>query len=123
MAIQQQKSFVLGGAAASRRRCSTAIAMVLFWLTAAGAWAQSNDMVMVKTRIKQSLAGDLASVATIQGYQATLQPDGTWADIDSASMAQAYWSPRTHLDRMKAMTVRLPLRNRTAFFVRLTVAL
>lgn len=123
MAIQRHKTFILGGEASPRVRCATAIAKLLLWLTAAGAWAQHNAMVLVKSRTKESLAGDLASVATIQGYQATLQPDGTSAHIDYANTAQAYWPPRTHLDRMKAMTVRLPLRNRTAFFVRLTVAL
>ena len=67
--------------------------------------AQSNDMSLVKTRIRESLSTDLASVSTIQGYVDTLQTNGTWADIDYASAAQTARSPRTHLDQMKAVTL------------------
>lgn len=65
--------------------------------------AQSADMDLVKTRIRQHLSTGLAAAATVQSHQATLKPDGTWADIDYASTAQSYWPPRTHLSRMREM--------------------
>lgn len=65
--------------------------------------AQSNDMALVKARIRESLSTSLASVATVQGYVNSLQANGTWADIDYTSTAQTAWSPRTHLDRLRAM--------------------
>ena len=65
--------------------------------------AQSVDMDLVSSRICQSLSAGLSDAATIQSYQASLRPDGTWADIDYASTAQSYWPPRLHLARVKAM--------------------
>jgi chondroitin AC lyase len=65
--------------------------------------AQTAEMDLVKTRIRQSLSADLATAPVIQDYRTTLLADGTWPDIDYASSLSAYWPPRTHLDRMKAM--------------------
>ena len=79
------------------------IAAAVVSLFSNDARAQSAEMDLVKSRIRQSLSSGLASVPVIQDYQATLQPDGTWPDIDYASTAQSYWPPRTHLTRMRTM--------------------
>lgn len=77
---------------------------VLGWWVPWAAQAQNADMDLVKSRIRQSLSTGLSSVATIQGYQSSLQSDGTWADIDYASTAQTNWPPRIHLERIRAMS-------------------
>lgn len=79
------------------------LSTVLMWPFFSRVAAQSAEMDLVKTRIRQSLSADLASAPVIQDYRATLLADGTWPDIDYASSLSAYWPPRTHLDRMKAM--------------------
>lgn len=65
--------------------------------------AQTADMDLVKSRIRQALSTGLASSTTIAGHQANLQADGTWPDINYASTAQTNWPPRTHLDRIRSM--------------------
>jgi chondroitin AC lyase len=60
-------------------------------------------MDAVKQRIVQSLSTGLSGSTVVQGHQSSLQPDGTWPDINYASTAQTYWPPRNHLERMKSM--------------------
>ncbi len=60
-------------------------------------------MDVVKQRIVQSLSTGLSGSTVVQGHQSSLQPDGTWPDINYASTAQTYWPPRNHLERMKSM--------------------
>lgn len=82
----------------------SALMLALGWLLPTSGFAQSVDMDLVKSRIRQNLSSGLLSVATIQGYQSTLQTDGTWADIDYNSTAQTNWPPRLHLERIRAMS-------------------
>ncbi|MCU0748663.1 MAG: hypothetical protein MUF13_03860, partial [Akkermansiaceae bacterium] len=65
--------------------------------------AQTAEMDLVKSRIRQSLSTGLASTTTIAEHQASLQADGTWPDINYASTAQTNWPPRTHLERIRSM--------------------
>lgn len=78
--------------------------LVIGWLMPSTASSQNADMELVKSRIRQGLSSGLSSVATVQGYQSTLQTNGTWTDIDYTSTAQTNWPPRIHLERIRAMS-------------------
>ncbi|OYV04079.1 MAG: hypothetical protein CFE26_18805, partial [Verrucomicrobiales bacterium VVV1] len=81
-----------------------ALMLVIGWIVPSSAFSQSADMELVKSRIRQNLSTGLSSVTTIQGYQSTLQTNGTWTDIDYTSTAQTNWPPRIHLERIRAMS-------------------
>lgn len=79
-------------------RAALMLVVAMGWLA-----AQDPEMDLVKSRIRASMADGPPSTASIDSLQASLQADGTWADIDYASTAQTAWPPRTHLDRLRSM--------------------
>jgi chondroitin AC lyase len=64
-------------------------------------FAEQADMDLVKSRIHDAMTASPSS-STIQGYQSTLLGDGTWADIDYASVSGSHTV--THLVRLKSMS-------------------
>lgn len=56
--------------------------------------------------IRADKLGSIASLdQTVEGYVSTLQPNGSYPDIDYASTDRTNWEPLKHIDRMLAMAL------------------
>lgn len=69
---------------------------------------QASDIEIVKNRMINDFRGitNPIEVSTTPANQllTTLQPDGTWSDINYSDPGGANWSPRQHLERLLAMS-------------------
>ncbi|MGN6369507.1 MAG: polysaccharide lyase family 8 super-sandwich domain-containing protein [Phycisphaerae bacterium] len=65
--------------------------------------ARAADFDTISQRVQSNLLGKAPSTSTVKGYMNSLQPDGSWTDINYASTAQTNWSPLTHVQRMAGM--------------------
>lgn len=74
---------------------------------AVGAAASANDMEVVKSRMLAGLVpskeSEPAAITAAQGLAATLQPNGTWPDIDYREFRRASWPMVGHLVRVSSM--------------------
>lgn len=60
---------------------------------------EMSDQVVVELHQRYTLPE-----TTIRHYLSTLQPDGSWSDIDYADQKRSGWNPKVHADRILALT-------------------
>ena len=60
-------------------------------------------MSTITQRVTAQLLSSSPSTSSVQSDMSSLQPNGSWTDINYASTAATNWSPLTHLQRMQAM--------------------
>ncbi|NSL87261.1 DNRLRE domain-containing protein [Chitinophaga sp. Mgbs1] len=66
-----------------------------------------NDSIMNNIRqLQWAGVKDTAALrSVVDGLLATMQPDGSWSDINYAGRDQTNWQPVTHLDRLRQMAL------------------
>jgi chondroitin AC lyase len=68
-----------------------------------GASALATDLQTVSQRVIAQDLSSIASATTIEGYESSLQSNGSWSDINYADTSATNWSPDTHVTRLLAM--------------------
>ncbi|UCD28396.1 MAG: hypothetical protein JSV03_15130, partial [Planctomycetota bacterium] len=65
---------------------------------------QQSDMTLIKSRLYDRFLEEGAkSQATIQGYLDSIQPNGSWPDINYNDHSRTVWDPVNHLYRVEDM--------------------
>jgi chondroitin AC lyase len=63
----------------------------------------AQDLDTLSARLYAGFQGSGNSAATIRQWLGSLNPNGTWPDINYADSGRATWAPSTHVSRMQTM--------------------
>ncbi len=63
----------------------------------------ADDFAIVQQRVIDRVLRWPANPSTVNGYLASLEPDGSWADVNYSDASRTTWSPATHLSRLREM--------------------
>lgn len=77
---------------------------ILFLIaSAATASGQSNDFAILRSRLRADVLESCPGHKEVAHYVRTIEPDGSWRDINYGDQRRSNWAPTVHLNRLRGM--------------------
>jgi hypothetical protein len=78
------------------------LCLVLLTIVPLQVWPQAS---LITSRIQKSLISQSINDDVVDGFLKTLNPDGSWPDINYDDRSITNWNPVTHSDRLLSITI------------------